>query len=352
MSKISQLFTKKKIQLPVVVLAGCPPSIHERFTPTDAKLIEISTVRGALLALENNPSLVVLDIDKLEEVGEFNREILRQALKTAEINGTPIYSVRDFSTLTDAGVITNLLGTSALTGVRFVIPKRVMFANYSGGVGKSTLALAAARSFHDITGLSAAVIESGIGSSVLLSKVNILEGPSLFDTMRLGAVPRTWNGVDLYPLSEREAFAMVDYGDFMVKLNQLAAVHPLVIIDGSPNSPIWDQLTQFVDEVLVVAAPRNDTIIQATTVYDEIREFWTTRKMPDKRVRLIANMTKNIVEKAAFTEKAERFIDYDEGEAHEYGYAIGDPIVDLLYPGLSIGQHTNFMTRTFGHSNR
>lgn len=327
-------FNSKKKQRPVVILAGCPPTIHEKFNPLDADIVEVTTVRGALLSLERKPSLVVAAVDRLEEVGDLNRELLRQALKTADTNGVPVYTVDEFASLSDTGIITNLLSTSSNTGVRFVIPKVIMYASYSGGIGKSTLSISTARAFREITGLPAAVIESGIGSSILLTKVGLSDGPSLFEVMRIGAQPRKWKDVDLYPLSEREAYAMIEYRDFVKKLKEIASVHPLTIIDGSPNSPLWDTLASFVDEVIVVAAPRPDTILQARTTYAETREFWTVRNMEGKRVRLVANLTKNVIEKAAFTERVDAFIDFNEGLARDFSSTLGQPILEMLYPGL------------------
>ena len=97
------------------------------------------------------------------------------------------------------------LGRARLTSakqVSFLPARQVNLVNWSGGVGKTTLAMAVCKRFVQNTGLPAALLELSMGGSALHARVSP-DLPEFFAIATHKEIPALWNGVSLYPMDGR-----------------------------------------------------------------------------------------------------------------------------------------------------
>jgi len=133
-------------------------------------------------------------------------------------------------------------------------PRAVAFTALSGGVGKTTLALATARAFHATTRLPAVVIELSPGPAALYALAQI-EAPTLYEVLEQGAEFPTWEGVTLAgmdwslarllepvrvtelwaKLAARHIFTAGDAPAWHPLFSHLPASHYLVLTDARPD---------------------------------------------------------------------------------------------------------------------
>jgi len=147
--------------------------------------------------------------------------------------------------------------------------KPIAFVSYSGGTGKTTLALDTARYFALRIKLPTLLVEFTYGQSALASLVGEVDMPHLFD---LATNPDTeavtWDGVTLVPM---------DYGhcrDLPIaliekRLKQQIARHVLTVVDTCWPQALVSTIENEIDQWLVVATPRADTIANADALKKE-----------------------------------------------------------------------------------
>ena len=102
------------------------------------------------------------------------------------------------------------MAQARLTSARQVtiLPSRqVNLVNWSGGVGKTTLAMAICKRFVERTSLPAALLELGMGGCALHARVSA-DVPEFFTIATQNVPPARWHGVSLYPMDGRTADVM------------------------------------------------------------------------------------------------------------------------------------------------
>jgi hypothetical protein len=321
---------KKTPKLPIIVVASRNPKAFESFNPSEANVFEAVTTRGLIRALESSPALMVVDIEDVVATSDVTIEALQFALNTALRNGVPILNSTNLGeTGFDAATLSQARTNS---GVRFVLPKVVVVTNYAGGIGKTTLSLAMARSFCRVTGLGAAVIEAGVGASSLGPKLSLTTN-SLYEIATQKEKPKSWEGADLYPLSMREAQVLAGDTRLNETFKNIVQSHTLTIIDASPLSPLWSQALQLADEILVIATPRGDTIAQADATYRELSELMAAKNSKKKPV-LVMNMVRSISERISLGSDLGAWVPLNEHAAKNFGDELGVPVLNMLYSGF------------------
>ena len=125
---------------------------------------EAFTTRGVLQGL---PGVNLVVMDEVIELPDTSREVLGRSLELSRI---PTTNPEAFLTEPE-----EWLGRARLAGTRQVtyLPARqVNLVNWSGGVGKTTLAMAICKRFVQRTGLPAALLELSMGGSALHARVS------------------------------------------------------------------------------------------------------------------------------------------------------------------------------------
>jgi len=221
----------------------------------DVEIAEALTTDGAYRLLEK-AALAVVDEGDLAE-GSLSREGLRVQLKAA---GLPHTSGQDFAARPDHWLDVGRVSSGRVDALP---PKVVAIANVSGGVGKTTLCLDLARYVRAKLRLSALVVELGFGASAFQA----ITGAGLvdfYDIVTQNAEPSTWQGVSLVPMRwDTARLTLADTARVQARLAALSAAHVLTLFDANPAHPLWPAALELVDEVLLVATSRPDTLHNA-----------------------------------------------------------------------------------------
>jgi hypothetical protein len=146
-------------------------------------------------------------------------------------------------------------------------PRAVAFTALSGGVGKTTLALATARAFHAATRLPAVVIELSPGPSALYALAQI-EAPTLYEVLEQGAAFPTWEGVTLAGMDWSLA-RLLEPVRVANLWTELTGAHIFTACDA----PAWHPLFKFmlsVSHYLVLSDGRVDALGAAVTLHAEL----------------------------------------------------------------------------------
>ena len=154
------LFKKKSVR-PLLLIATRKAEVLEIVPADTFQVREAFSTCGVLTALQASPRLMIVDLDDLVEVSGLSRTVLRDTLNAAVEDGIPLFSSEQFLSEGQQILGQSLSGNDVRTAIRFMPPRVVLIANYCGGVGKTTIALAAARRFHQAAGLGTALVEAG-----------------------------------------------------------------------------------------------------------------------------------------------------------------------------------------------
>jgi hypothetical protein len=159
-----------------------------------------------------------------------------------------------------------------------VPPKRVIaFTSYSGGTGKTTLALDTALRFARATQRAAErpalLIEFTFGASALAALTG-LQMPSLFDLVTTDVnelEPARYNGVTLIPMEYETArdLSLDLVRDFLKKQT---SDHILTVVDAHWPHGLLPAVQDFVDRWLIVTTPRVDAVANAEKLRGELKE--------------------------------------------------------------------------------
>jgi len=147
----------------------------------------------------------------------------------------------------------------------------IAFVSYSGGTGKTTLALDTALHFARRTKKPVFLTEFVYGKSALTALTR-LDMPHLFElATQVGVEPAKWEGVTLAPME-------YDYGSLLTRdvisnyLNRQVQNHVLSIMDVRWPHALVDVVADSVDLWLVVANPRADALENAEKLRVELEE--------------------------------------------------------------------------------
>jgi len=145
----------------------------------------------------------------------------------------------------------------------------VAFAAYSGGVGRSTLALDTALQFARRTDRPVMLVEFVHGISALAALTG-LEMPHLFDlTSNVELQPSLFKGVTLVPM-DYDSCSLLPVEQFGKYLKKQIAKHTLTVVDTVWPHGLLDAVKPEVDEWLVVTTPRLDAVGNAVKLAGEL----------------------------------------------------------------------------------
>ena len=282
----------------------------------DIHVREAFTTRGVLQEL---PGANLIILDSILATPDTSHEILE---RTIEMSGIPVVSATTFLAETE-----EWLGRARLTSARkitFLPPRQVNLMNWSGGVGKTTLAMAICRRFVARTGLPAALLELSMGGSALHARIS-KDLPEFYTIATHKEESALWYGVSLYPMDGRAIDVLWNENPEGVRqiLADIRHKHSLFVVDCFPGHPLFPEICGPAAGLvnLVVTTPREDAIYQANGLMREIPE-------PS---HLVLNMAKNLADRAGGGISAT--LPYNEGWAQSLNARLADPLLSLVYSG-------------------
>jgi len=290
---------------------------------SDLIVREAFTTRAVLQDL---PGVHLVILDDLISLTDTSTDVLHRAL---EMSGIPVVSQEGF--LADPN---EWLGRARLTNAKrisFLPARQINLVNWSGGVGKTTLAMAICKRFVQRTGLPAALLELSMGGSALHARITP-DLPEFFSIATHKEEPTLWYSVSLYPMDGRTIDVLCPQGvlregedpeGVRKVLAEIRRKHTLFVVDCFPGHPLFPELSKPMSGLvnLVVTSPRDDSISQARRLMSEVSE-------PS---HLVLNMTKSLADR---TESGVSVVlPYNENWAQSSDPRLADPILELVYKG-------------------
>jgi MinD-like ATPase involved in chromosome partitioning or flagellar assembly len=318
-------------RLPAVLLATRNPAALESIPPDFQTREAISTV-GISSALNADPFLILFDPHDILECGGIPLAIMTAAINSARERGAVVLFSDQFLGNPQYYLGQALLARGLRSGIRYMPPHVVMLTNYCGGVGKTTLSLTLARYFRTYCGLSAAIVEAGVGASSL--KARLGQATSLYDFVTQSFPARRWEGVDIFSSDGWEAESLARDERTPAALKRITHDHTLTILDAFPTNPLWKYALELVTDVIVVSTPRNDSLTQAATLLEKLNEEGSA--LPQKpSIHLALNQVRSLGERIGVAGQANAWIGYDERMAEHLDGSLAEPLMGLLYPNWS-----------------
>ena len=334
------LFKKKSVR-PLLLIAVRKAEVLEIVPADTFQVREAFSTRGVLTTLQASPRLMIVDLDDLVEVSDLPRAALQSALNAAVEDGIPLFTSEQFLSEGQQILGQSLSEDGARTAIRFMTSRVVLIANYCGGVGKTTLALATTRRFRQAAGLGAALVEAGMGGSSINARLGNAERPSLYGVVTQAVKPGQWDGVDVYPMDNREASALAsDIERTTAAVDQIIQDHTLTIFDAFPGNPLWPTLLTRATDILVVTAPRSDSIAQTDVMFQELHDSLAAIETKP-RLHLALNMVRTWGEKLPLKGQTDIILPYNEKLAQGLSASLADPVLNLLYPGWNKREKRN-----------
>ncbi len=323
---------KRKTTLPTLLVASRNPGVYAAIPDDIFQTQEAVTTRGVLDALAHHPVLMVIDPLDLVETPDFSRAALTASLESVQAVGIPVVCGTTFLQEQEQIVSTALLKTGTKTAIRFLTARTILIANYCGGVGKTTLAMAMTKQFKSISGLGTALLEIGLGGSAFNARLGG-ERPSLYEVITQGSQPEQWHDVDLYPLDGRAAGVLAgEIERTSAVLDEIIQSHTLTVIDAFPGYGLWPHLLNRATDILVVTDPRPDALAQTESLLQDLQVSLEALD-PQPRIHLILNKVRSVGEKIALKGQVDISLSFDERHALRYTPQLADPLLARLYPG-------------------
>ncbi len=147
-------------------------------------------------------------------------------------------------------------------------PRAVAFTALAGGVGKTTLALAAARAFQEATRLPAAVMELSAGPPALLAVANV-PGPTLYEALEQGEPLPVWEGVTLVGMNW-ELARLLPPERVTAFWEQVIKDHVFVAFDAPAWHPLFLQVP--VEQYLVISDGRPEAVGAAVYLHTKVSQ--------------------------------------------------------------------------------
>ncbi len=322
-----QLRIRKR--LPAVLLATRAPEALSGI-PTDFLTREAVSTLGAMSALHADPVLLIVDVDDLVECPALSREALRTVLASVGEDGAVVVTSEQFSAESERWIGEALLIRGLRSGVRYMPPRVVMVTNFCGGVGKTTLTLATAKHFRKASGLAAAIVEVGVGGSSLNARIG--QQPSLYDVVTQSAEAGQWENVSVYPSDNWESDSLASDERTLDALRRVIREHTLTIFDAFPSNPLWGRALELATDVIVVTAPRTDSLAQTDAILRQLKDE-SAALDPQPNIHLVLNQVRSMGERLPLAGQVSAWIGYDERKAQRLDSSFAEPILDLIYPG-------------------
>jgi hypothetical protein len=211
------------------------------------------------------------------------------------------------------------------------LPKKMVvgFASYSGGTGKTTLALDTALHFARRTRMPTAVIEFTYGVSALAALTG-LEMPHLFDlATQLDVEAGRWKGVTLMPM-DYENCQDLSVHQISRYLQEQIDNHVLTIVDTTWPHGLVGAVQGEVDQWYAVATPRIDAVENAQKLSDELNP---------NRASIIINKKGGVVDSLALS-RVESALDLSEiRQPDRFEGKLGKQVLSLTYGSKTWRKH-------------
>ncbi len=214
-------------------------------------------------ALSKETRLVIIDFDDLVPHPDTSVEMLRNVLVES---GALVVTSEEFLARAD-----EIIKEAEEKGKgRDPLEKLcIAFTSYSGGTGKTTLALDTALHFARRTKQPVMLMEFTYGVSALDMSTG-QEMPHLFDlTTQLDIEPTRWKGVSLVPM-DYENCQDLSMGFINNYVKKQMANHVLTVIDSQWPHGLIGAVKDEVDQWLVVATPRLGAVENAEKLRAEL----------------------------------------------------------------------------------
>jgi hypothetical protein len=210
-----------------------------------------------------NAQLIIVDFDDLVE-HPYSVGMLRGVLSDSDI---PVVSSEEFLSEPDHW----LMEARRLGGEVTDLPTKrtVAFVSYSGGVGKTVLAMDTAVHFARRTKLPVVLLEFTYGESAVQALVGS-SVPVLFELATQPDVePIVWNGVTLVPMDYDNSrdLSIQLLGKY---LKDVMREHVLTVIDAHWPHALIGAVRDEIDRWYVVATPRPDAVENAEKLAAEL----------------------------------------------------------------------------------
>lgn len=268
-------------------------------------------------------SLVVIDFDDVVE-HPYGVEVLRRHfadhevlhVSSEEFVAQPEYWKKEAE------------GQGRKTFTRIPDKRVIAFASYSGGTGKTTLALDTAVHFARRTGDPVLLTEFTYGVSSLAALTG-LDMPHLFDlTTMLDVEPTRWKGVTLAPM-DYEYCQDLPIPQIAAYLKRESRRHVLTVVDTTWPHALVGAVRPEIDEWFVVATPRVDAAENAEKLVSELHAG---------RVSLVVNKKGNLGDSLALL-NTERALDLPEiRQPDRFEGKLGKQVLSHTY-GKAWGQY-------------
>jgi hypothetical protein len=207
--------------------------------------------------------LIIVDFDDLVE-HPYSVGMLRGILSDSDV---PFVSSEEFLAEPDSW----LMEARRLGGEATDLPTKrtVAFVSYSGGVGKTVLALDTAAHFARRAQLPVCLLEFTYGESAIQALVG-QNVPALFELATQPDVePLVWNGVTLVPMDYDNSrdLSIQLLGKY---LKDIMREHVLTVIDAHWPHALIGAVRDEIDRWYVVATPRPDAVENAEKLAAEL----------------------------------------------------------------------------------
>jgi hypothetical protein len=220
------------------------------------------------LAAKEAPQLVILDWSDVV-LDSYPVQQIKERLLQLQQTGTVYLSSQEFLAQSDRYL---KAARESARGADANLPlgrQCIAFVSYSGGTGKTTLALDTALHFAQRTKRPVLLVEFTYGNSALTA----LTGhklPSLYElATQLVAAPANWQGVSLVPMDYENCqdLSVQLFGQYLK--TQMAA-HDLTVVDSTWPHGLLSAIADEVDRWLVVTTQRSDALANARRLKAEL----------------------------------------------------------------------------------
>ena len=305
-------------QLSILLASSSPdPAIFDVLArQAGLQLREAFTTQGLIQEL---PGVSLVIRDAVFEVTNTSQDLVDRAL---EMSGVPVVSAAAF--LSEPEEWLSRARLASATKITFLPPRQLNLVNWSGGVGKTTLALAVCKRFVEKTGLPAALLELSMGGSALQTLISS-DLPEFYAIVTGKEEPGQWHGVSLYPMDGRSIEVL--WGDDPAKvldfLNQVRKKNTLFVVDCFPGHVLFSAVNKPDPTTtrMVITSPRDDAIMQAKRLLKEAPQ----------PVYLVMNMTRSLADQAGSGSVVT--LPYHPRWAQALDSRLADPLLSLVYNG-------------------
>ena len=246
-----------------VLVATKDLAVFDALQGIDGLEVDRALFTGQIYDALPGSRLVVVDFDDLVE-HPYSVGMLRGVLSDSDV---PFVSSEEFLAEPDSW----LAEARRLAGDASDLPTKrtIAFVSYSGGVGKTVLAMDTAAHFVRRCKLPACVLEFSYGESALAARMD-QEIPALFELATQPNVePHKWNGVTLVPMDYDNSrdLSIQLLGKY---LKDIMREHVLTVIDSHWPHALIGAVRDEIDRWYVVGTPRPDAMDNAEKLASEL----------------------------------------------------------------------------------